>query len=637
MSGIVAIFDRDGNSVDRDVFRAALSQIDHRGPDGRGAWRDGPVALGHQQLQSTPEARYDSQPYRDGDLVVTADARLDNRDELFRALDISNRGEPIPDSHLLLEAYREWGTACADHLVGAFAFVIWDGNAEQVFCARDHFGVKPVYYRHDDDDVFAVASELKSLLALPSVPRTLDEVRIGDFLVGLFGDKTNTMYEGLDRLPPAHATVVDADGAETWQYWDLDPTRTISLESDAAYERRFRELFEQAVEDRLRTSAPVGVTLSGGMDSSSVTAVARDRLPAERPLHTFSWAFDDTPESDEREYVEPLIARDGIDPHDVSMDGVGSLVDADAVFQLFDEPPHNTMHYCWWETSKLASELEVGTLLTGALGDSAVSYGLGLFPDLLRSGQLRTLYARLRKLSDRRDAPMQHLFKRLVVLPLVPDPVLRRHRAFRGQRVLEARWNPTLDPAFVDRTGLHSRHKTLYEDWSLFRQTARWQQYESVTAGLGVAELESIDLRSAAFGFEPRHPFADKRLVEFSLAMPAAQQLADGYTRSIIRRSLDDLLPEKVRTRLGKTSVSEGFWYALEQEDDRLRAMLDRPGRLDEFLDLDALRTAYDGFTDGGTGTDPFQARGLWRALSLWEWLNRTASDDPPERAFPVA
>lgn len=636
MSGLVAVLDRDGGSVDRDRLRAALDRIDHRGPDGRGAWRDGPVGLGHQQLRSTPEARVDDQPHRDGDLVVTGDTRLDNRDELFRALDVPSGGEPTPDSHLLLDAYREWGTACVDHLVGAFAFAVWDGAAGRLFCARDHFGVKPLYY-HRSADVFAAASEIKSVLAEPSVPRSLDETRVGDVLVGLFGDKTNTTYESVRRLPPAHATVVDADGAETWQYWDLDPTRTVSLDSDAAYERRFRELFERAVADRLRTPDPVGVTLSGGMDSSSVTVMARDRLPADRPLHTFSWAFDDAPESDEREYVEPVVARDGITPHDVSTNDAEALGDADEVFRYFDEPPHNPMHFAWWETLDRASTVGVGTLLTGALGDSAVSYGLGLFPDLFRAGRLGTLYGQLGALSDRRGASVPTLFKRLVVLPMVPDPVLRRIRALRGQRVLEDRWNPTLDPAFVDRTGLRARHRDAHEDWDTFRQTARRQQYESVTQGLSVAELEEIDLRAAAFGVEPRHPFADKRLVEFSLATPAAQQFSDGFTRSMVRRSLDDLLPEKVRTRLGKTSVSEGFWRALAREDDRLRAMLDRPGRLAEFVDLDALRAAYDRFAADDAETDHHEARALWRALSLWEWLARTEFEARDGPRPPVA
>jgi asparagine synthase (glutamine-hydrolysing) len=204
VSGLVALLDRDGGTVDRDVFRAALDAIDHRGPDGCGSWRDGPVALGHQQLQSTPESRVDDQPYRDGDLVVTADARLDNRDELFGALDIFPTGGPVPDSHLLLEAYREWGAHCVDHLVGAFAFAVWDEAAGQLFCARDHLGVKPLYYAHAGD-TFAAASEVKALLTHPAVATTLDEAKIGDFLLNVWDNKERTYYEAVSRLPPAHA------------------------------------------------------------------------------------------------------------------------------------------------------------------------------------------------------------------------------------------------------------------------------------------------------------------------------------------------------------------------------------------------------------------------------------------------
>jgi len=197
------------------------------------------------------------------------------------------------------------GEHCPEHLIGSFAFVIWDADEETAFCARDRFGVKPLYV-YSGDDAFAVASEMKALLALPFVSPAVDEVNIGDFLEGTFHDKERTFYQSLRRLPPAHATTVRGDDTEEWQYWDLDPTRTISLESDAAYERRFRELFEQAVDCRLRSSGTVGTSLSGGLDSSSITVMARELLPEQQSLHTFSNVYDDAPSADEREFIESV-------------------------------------------------------------------------------------------------------------------------------------------------------------------------------------------------------------------------------------------------------------------------------------------------------------------------------------------
>jgi asparagine synthase (glutamine-hydrolysing) len=629
MSGLVALLHRDEDQLDQDALRTMLDSIDHRGPDGRGSWCDDYVGLGHQQLRSTPEARFDEQPHRDDELVIVADARIDNRAEVIDTLDLPDTGQPIPDSHLILAAYRAWGERCVDNLLGAFAFVVWDTNRNVVFCARDHFGVKPIYYC-SNDHLFAVASEIAAILAHPSVPPSIDEVKIGDFLIGRFGDKSNTHYEHVRRLPPAHAMSIRSDETNLWQYWDLDPTRTIRLPSDAAYERRFRELFERAVRCRLRTADPVGVTLSGGMDSSSITVMARSLLSSDDPLHTFYWVFEEAPSSDEREYIESVTDREGIVSHYLQLDDVGVLVDREDVFARLDEPPFNSMHYAWWETSKLASEVGTGVLLDGAMGDSAISYGLGLLPDLLRTGRWKTLYDELHQLGDRWDVSPCRLFVSRAVKPLVPDRIQRYVDNYRGEPVLEAAMNPTLSAEFVDRIDLRSRCRALYADDSIFPINARQQQYQSILMGLTTANLERFDERCARFGIEPRHPFADKRLVEFSLAMPADQQLSDGWTRSIIRRSLDDLLPQKVRTRPWKTPVSEGFWNALSIEDERLQTMVENPGPLVRYLDADALRPAYDRF-NRDQAPDPYDARALWWALSLSVWLETLEMTPRPE------
>lgn len=628
MSGIVALFDRDGG-VDRADIRAMVDRIDHRGPDGSGLWVDDDIGLGHQHLRSTPEAQYDDQPYRDGDLVVVADARIDNRGELIETLDPAGPPGQVPDSQLLLEAYRRWDEQCVEHLLGAFAVVVWDADRERVFCARDRFGVKPLYY-HRTGETFAAASEMKALLALPFVSRAVDELAVADFLAGSFHDKERTYYRSLARLPPAHALVVGGNDRERWRYWELDPTRTITLESDAAYERRFRELFEQAVRCRLRSNSPVGTALSGGMDSSSITVMARELLPSTNPLHTFSNVYDDAPASDEREFIKAVADRDGITPHYVFMDDVGSFEDVDRMMRHYDLPPHDPMHHAIWERVDRANEAGVGVVMEGALGDSATGYGLGLLAELLRTGRWRRLWEELRALSERGGAPKHKVFVHNALSPLVPPPVSRWLDRLQGEPVLTEKQNPTIDPGFATRTRLQHRLKRRKETWLLFRETARRRQRRSLEYGMVTASIETSDLAHAAFGVEPRYPFTDARLVEFSLAMPPSQQLSDGVTRSIIRRSLDDLLPETVRTRLWKTDMSQGFWNSLSNEEDRLRALLDDPGPLTEFVDPTALREAYDRFSNDPTTRD---ARALWRALSLSVWIERYDIDTRPASA----
>lgn len=635
MSGISGIFDRAGGAITGDDVVTVDATLAHRGPDGAGLWRDDRVGLGHQQFATTPEARFDEQPLVADDLVVTADARLDNRAELLAVLPVREPPERVPDSQLMAAAYRQWGLQCVDHLLGSFAFAIWDRQANQLFCARDRIGVKPLYY-HVGEDAFAFASEPGALLALEAVPDGLDERRIGDFLTGRLEDERISFYASIERLPPAHAMIVTADGVDRWQYWDLDPTRTITLESDAAYEREFRRLLEQAVRCRLRgpsgvagtdpertragtsRSGTVATELSGGLDSSSITLLARELLPADVPLPTFSNVFESASSSDEREFIEPIAGRDGIVPEYVFLDERGVLTDRDRVFEFLDVPPHNTLHFGNWTLLNRAADAGVSVLLSGAVGDSATNYGLGLLPQWFRTGRWRALSRELTAMSELLRISRPWAFRHHVLAPLVPPPVKRRYRRLRGEPILETAANPTLADSFVDRIDLRERYRRLDTTSARIQSTDRLRQYHSLRSGRHAANLEVRDRLCAAVGIEPRYPFTDARLLEFSLAIPPAQQFADGYTRSIIRRSLDDLLPPIVQWRPWKTMLNEGFWNALEREDEHLRELIAESDRIDDYVDPDALAGAYDRFAQEPTSTD---ARALWRALSLSTWL----------------
>jgi len=624
VSGVVALFDRDGGVAVGERLTRMLEAIDHRGPDGSGVWDAPDAGLGHQHLRTTPESTATDQPTRDGDCVVAADLRLDNRDELLDALQFSDPPDRVADCDLVLAAYRKWGRECPSKLYGAFAFVVWDGD--QLFCARDHFGVKPLYY-HRSPELFAVASEPKALLTLPQVDGRVDRVAVGDLLLHTFADTENSYFESISRLPPAHAMRVDAETTEQWQYWSLDPTRTVTLDSDAAYERRFRELFEQAVSCRLRGSGAVGSDLSGGLDSTAVTLMAREVLPDAEPLHTFSNTFDEAPSSDEREFFGTVTDRAGLVSHCVSLDETGALVDSDEVLEYLDHPPHNTMHFAKWERLKQLDAADVSVHLTGEMGDSAVGYGFGALPQWLRTGRWLRLCRELRAMGDVVGASPVTLFRENALDPLVPSGLERWYQSLRGEPVLAEAANPTLRESFVERYGLQDRLRAHRSDGSVLRRSGRRWQHRSLTSGRITATLETIDMLHAPFGIEPRHPFTDVRLVEYALAIPPTQQLKDGYTRSVMRRALGDLLPEPIQWRPWKTMVGEAFRNALANEDEALRRVVQNPGPLREFLDEAELRGAYDGFTETRDARD---ARSLWKALALGAWLDARGDTDRP-------
>src|SRR3989442_1004237 len=255
-------------------------------------------ALAAQALPARPGpeacARVGAAPPLAGSLH--ADARIDNRAELCSVLSAPST---VTDAELILQAYARWGERCPEHLLGDFAFALWDARRGFLFCARDHFGVKPFYYHHRPGRLFAFASEIKGLLVLSDVPRRLNETRVADYLVPLLEDKEITFYEGIVRLPPAHHMTVSRDGVRIEQYWALDPDREIRMKSDGEYAAAFREIFTEAVRCRLARPIPVGSMLSGGLDSSSIVFVAPKLLAEDgsRELHTFSAIFPHLPES----------------------------------------------------------------------------------------------------------------------------------------------------------------------------------------------------------------------------------------------------------------------------------------------------------------------------------------------------
>lgn len=319
MSAIIGIYHCNGQPVNRIHLERMVDILAHRGLDGSGIWSDRNVGLGHRMLWTTPESLSEKLPLVNhvSNLAITADARIDNREELFAALSlIGESSEKITDSQLILHAYEKWGDRTPEYLLGDFAFAIWDARQQTLFCARDHYGVKPFYY-YSSKDTLVFATEIKALLCLPQVPSRLNEEKVGHYLVAALPDNTSTLYKDILRLPAGHHMTVSPNQISIKSYWTLDPHREIRMASDGEYAEAFREIFVKAVDCRLRSAFPIGSHLSGGLDSSSIACVARDILAktGRGLLHTFSANFETVPESDERYYQNAVLASDGFVSH----------------------------------------------------------------------------------------------------------------------------------------------------------------------------------------------------------------------------------------------------------------------------------------------------------------------------------
>jgi asparagine synthase (glutamine-hydrolysing) len=461
-----------------------------------------------------------------GGLVLTADARIDNRQELIDALGPFPRAADAPDSELILRAYQAWGVRCPEHLVGDFAFALWDPARRHLFCARDQLGVKPFYYHHRPGRFFIFASEIKGMLTLPVVPRVLNEARVADYLQWSLDDQEITFYAGIVRLPPAHTLLVTPERLSLRRYWSLDPHREVRLASDDEYAEAFREIFSRAVRCRLRSASPVGSSLSGGLDSSSIVCTARSLLRQDggSPLHTFSLTFDDLPECDERPFIDAVLDGGDLIPHLIRGDRLSPLEDLDEYLKYEDQASWVFNMCLHWAMHRSAAEQRRAVLLDGLGGDEVVCHGIGRLPELVRSGRL----AGAGGFGDPAGPPLRAAAD--------PDPEAAGHPAApaagRAQALGRQAGTTAARPATGPPPGgrcARGAHRSGRADPPPGPRaprrsgTSRGSHSGRALAGINSAGFESIDPVAAAFSIEPRYPFYDRRLVEFCLALPGSR------------------------------------------------------------------------------------------------------------------
>ncbi|MGB6067986.1 MAG: lasso peptide isopeptide bond-forming cyclase [Desulfomonilaceae bacterium] len=628
MSGLIGAFFRDGRPLDSSVLSGMLEAIAYRGPDGCSVWHEGSLGLGHLMLHTTPESLHEKLPKSDesGRFVITADARIDNRDELMSRLGMESRpADVVDDSRIILQAHHKWGESAAAQLEGDFAYCIWDRTENKLFCCRDVFGARPFYY-YLADRIFAFGSEIRSLLKLHDVPRRLDETMVADYLVGLQDDQAITFYRNILRLPPGHCMIVSSHEAQIRRFWSPDPNRELRLSSDEEYAEAFRDLFIKAVHCRLRSVYPVATTLSGGLDSSSVTCVARNLLAQVgiSPLTTLSLIYDRFSECDERNFIKYVVAQGGVRPLYFSADD--SISSQPFSFSgpsdhddPFDAPPPllTSLAGGLWEQG-------IRIVLDGFDGDNTVSHGHAYLAELAAHGKLITLVREVRALSLRHGGSFSDLLWRKAIRPLTPAVVRRTWRRLKGN------WNrpwpkeSLISEAFAERIGFSERYRELQAFWLKPVNNAREEHCHSLFWGGLTHTVESGNKLAARYFIEPAHPFFDRRLAEFCTAIPHGQKISDGWTRLVIRKGMAGILPEEIQWRVGKVNFIRSLTHAIVDIDSALlNAMLhDCAKALEEYVDPEAVNRSFGGFLSNPLSYDPSF---LWPILSLGLWLHRSS------------
>jgi len=288
MSAIFGIINKTGKPVEEPTIQKIRDSLIHRAVDGSGAWHSDNIFLGHHKLAITPEQSAERLPFEMNGLVITSDTRIDNRDELINRLKGEMPVQPeISDASLILAAYRKWDEKCMDHIEGEFAFAIWNKKAHTLFCAVDHIGFRPLFY-FDTPSVFIFSSEMKGIFAVKETPNVFNEESLIEYFFRQ-SDMTKTHNDEIFALCGGHKLVVSHYRVDVERYWNPQPPGKYHFKKDDEWAGCLRDLLFQSVENRFRTNLPVGIGLSGGLDSSSIACIAGQILEKRnQTLYSFS-------------------------------------------------------------------------------------------------------------------------------------------------------------------------------------------------------------------------------------------------------------------------------------------------------------------------------------------------------------
>lgn len=566
MSIIAGIIRFDGAPLDRAMLAAIATRMGSRAPEGVHSNAASNIGLLFGKTGAGCEDA--AQPIVDADtgIAIVFDGRLDNRDELTASLGVRSS---TSDARLTLDAFLKWRHEAASHLLGDFAFAIWESPERRLTLVRDPSGVRPLCYR-TGDSWLAFASAVDLLAIIPPAPSP-NPGMIGEFLTAFIANTHETVFEGVERVPPAHQLIATEKQQSLSRFWSPDPSCEVRYRRDEEYEEHLRTLMSDAITKRLRGERRVGVLLSGGVDSSSVTALAA-RTGIE--VETFSISVPGV--NDERDFFDSVATHLGVTAHriDAVVPAPHQFRDEiarDLEVQSFPHAP--TLN----RVRQAARDRGIRVLLSGMGGDDWLGTGSWAMADLFNTGRWIALASRLHHESKADDFSGWRPTLQSIVWPLLSTETRRRIR----HRLGFDRPAPWIEPRFANDIRLDDRlaRRKPAVAFRSFEQQEIWQEG---TSGTLIHAIETTTRGVSWYGIDHRHPFFDRRIVEFGLALPPEQRWRGGAAKHLLRRTMAPHLPDKITRRVTNPSANHALAQAIAAES-----------RIDEVEQWTAVRRAW--------------------------------------------
>jgi len=519
MCGIAGVFSSNGQLVSLNRLKRMTDAISHRGPDGEGQWvsESGVVGFGHRRLSIIDLSEAGAQPmqFKNSRYTITFNGEIYNYTELKEQLIKDGYSfQTETDTEVLLALYDQKREVCLNDLDGMFAFAIWDEKEQELFCARDRFGEKPFHYFWDGEQ-FVFASEMKALFA-GGVRQAISHPILQDFLDRYIIERgTETFFEGILKLEHSHYLILKAGELTIRRYYNLDLSKKTVLANDEVYANRFRELFVKSIQRRLRSDVPVGSSLSGGLDSSSIVCFVREQLGENAVQKTFSARFDGP--KDEGKWMKIASEKAHSEHHEVFPDPEEIVKDIQQMVFHHEYPFGSPSQCAWWYVMKMAKANDVVVLLDGQGADEYLS-GYPIMKNFLL---------------------MQHLFR---------FNFGKFRTARKGYKELYGTQYPLGKMLWAHPALMVLNHpKGVFYHAKNFKQRLKYETMHRLQELLAYADRTSM-----AFSLEVRLPFLFHELVEYAISLPDEQLYNNGKTKFVLRNAIQGVVPDAIVNRYDK-------------------------------------------------------------------------------------
>ncbi len=613
MCGIVGICEADPlGRVDEDLLRRATRRLIHRGPDGEGYLVKRNVGLGHRRLSIIDLQTGDQPIYsEDGSIGVVLNGEIYNYRELRTTLErLGHVFRTESDTEVIVHAYEQYGSGCLEHFMGMCALAVWDGRDQSVFIARDRLGKKPLFY-HLRDGRLVFASELKAILEDPAVPRELNIGAVDDYLTYTCVPTDRSIFTGIEKLPPGHWMRWKNGRVSMTQYWDVDFRVDETVSDEQEWAERVEAVLREAVRLRLRADVPLGIFLSGGIDSSAVVALASQELGA--PVKTFSVGFDE-PDFDELRYARLMAGRYHTDHHEITVRDDDISVLSDLAYYLdepFGDPSSLPTYYICREARR-----HVTVCLSGDGGDETFA------------GYTRYREGRLRRCLDGVPLRPRQVLSTLL-LTVMPQTLWGRGMVERFGYDRLGRYQAEMSEfTLADRRTLLAGHGADVASRTarcFERQFAEANGRDEVSLRQHVDQknylpddiLVKVDRMSMRNSLEVRVPLLDHHVVELVNSMPVNLKMRNNSGKYLLKRLLAPHVPSET---LGRRKMGFGIpikhWFRNELQPYAMDLLLSPNSRCTRYLARDAIADIIRGH---GMGMRDF-SRKIWSLLMFEHW-----------------